>query len=68
MGGGLMRFVEGMRASEFLLVVGESLLLLRRQDAEFLLLDIGDLISLYGGEVVVVLQPRKSAFFPEPPG
>ena len=55
MGGSLVRFVKGMRTSEFLLVMCEFFLLFRRQDAEFLLLDIDDLVSLHGREVILVL-------------
>lgn len=50
-----VRFIKGVRAREFLLVVRELALLFRRQDAEFLFLDVGDLVCLHGGEVVVVL-------------
>jgi hypothetical protein len=52
--GRFVRFVKAMRASEFLLMVREAFLLLGRQDAEFLLLGIGDLVWGHGGQIVVV--------------
>jgi hypothetical protein len=43
-------------------------LLLGRQNAELLLLDIGDLVRLHGREIVVVVQAWEAAFFAETPG
>jgi hypothetical protein len=43
-----------MTPREFLLVMGQSFLLQRTQHAEFLLLNILDLIGLHGGQVVAV--------------
>jgi hypothetical protein len=50
-----VRFIERMRAREFLLVVCELGLLRGGEHAEFLLLDVGDLVALRGGQVVGVL-------------
>jgi hypothetical protein len=63
-----MRLVKRVGSSELLLVMCKLPLLLRRQDAEFLLLDIRDLVRPHGREIVVVLQAREGAFFAETPG
>jgi hypothetical protein len=68
MGCSFMRFIKRMRAREFLLVVCKLPLLFGGQHAEFLLLDIGDLVWSGGREVVVILELRECAFFAESPG
>jgi hypothetical protein len=63
----LMRLVKRVGSSELLLMMCKLPLLLGRQDAEFLLLDIRDLVRLHGREIVVVLQAWEGAFFAETP-
>jgi hypothetical protein len=62
-----MRLVKRVRSSELLLMMCKLPLLLGSQDAEFLLLDIGDLVRLHGREIVVVVQAWEGAFFAETP-
>jgi hypothetical protein len=63
----LMRLVKRVRSSELLLMMCKLPLLLGRQDAKFLLLNIGNLVRLHGREIVVVVQAWEGAFFAETP-
>jgi hypothetical protein len=63
----LMRFIKRMTPRKFLLMMRQLFLLFRTQHAEFLLLDINDLIWLYGGEIVAVCEAREGTFSAEAP-
>jgi hypothetical protein len=63
-----VRFIKTVTPREFFLMVREALLLQGREDAEFLLLDVRDLVWGDGGQIIAVGKLGEGFLTAQAPG